>query len=98
MEVHEEPQISGGRDTPLGVALYKPQRTIRRSVRYDIDEMVSYALITINGDPDTFVEAMESLNRESWMQAMMEEMESLKKNRIWQLVDLPDGAQPIGSK
>ena len=32
------------------------------------------------------------------MQAMMEEMEFLKKNRTWQLVYLPEGARPIGSK
>ena len=32
------------------------------------------------------------------MQAMMEEMGSLKKNRKWQLVDLPKDARAIGSK
>ena len=33
------------------------------------------------------------------MQAMIEEeMKSLEKNRIWQLVDLPRDAQAIGSK
>ena len=32
------------------------------------------------------------------MQAMIEEMESLKKNQTWPLVDLLRGAQSIGSK
>ena len=32
------------------------------------------------------------------MQTMIEEMESLRKNQTWQLVDLPEGARPIGSK
>ena len=67
-------------------------------MRYGIDEIISYALITTNGDPEIFEEAMESLDWESWMQTMMEEMESLRKNRTWQLVDLPEGARPIGSK
>ncbi|WP_374695590.1 hypothetical protein ACEW7V_00905 [Areca yellow leaf disease phytoplasma] len=41
----------------------------------------------MNGDPETFKEAMESPDKESWMQGMMEEMKSLKKNKTWQLVD-----------
>ena len=61
-------------------------------MQYGIDEIISYAFITTNGDQKIFEEAMESSDRESWMQAMMEEMESLRKNRTWQLVDLPEGA------
>ena len=83
---------------PVGVALHKSQRSIRRLVRYGIDEVISYALITANGDPENYAEAMESEDHDSWMQAMMEEMESLEKNQTWQLVDLPEGARPIGSK
>ena len=32
------------------------------------------------------------------MQTMMEEMESLRKNRTWQLENLSEDARPIGSK
>ena len=41
---------------------------------------------------------MESPDKESWMQGMMEEMESLRRNQTWQLVDLPRDAHAIGSK
>ena len=61
------------------MALHKPKCTIRKSVRHGIDETISYALITANGDSETFEEVMESPNRESWMQAMMEEMEIPQK-------------------
>ena len=63
-----------------------------------MDETISYALISVNGDPENFVEAMESPDKESWMQGMMEEMESLRRNQTWQLVDLPRDAHAIGSK
>ena len=62
MEVQKEPQTLGGRNSLVGVALHKPQCTIHRSVRYDIDEVVSYALITANGVSEVFEEAMESPN------------------------------------
>ena len=42
--------------------------------------------------------SMESPDNESWMQGMMEGIESLKKNDTWQLVDLPRDAGAIGSK
>jgi hypothetical protein len=33
-----------------------------------------------------------------WKEAMVEEMESLHKNETWDLVKLPNGRKPIGSK
>ena len=65
MEVQEKPQTSDGRNSPVGVALHKLQHTNRKSVRYGIDEVVSYALITANGDLEVFEEAMKSPDRES---------------------------------
>ena len=44
--------------------------------------MLSYALVTANGDPYTYKEVMECQDRERWVQAMSEEMQSLHKNEI----------------
>ena len=52
-------------DSARGVALHKLKRTVRKSVRYGIDETISYTLITSNEDSETFEEAMESLDWES---------------------------------
>ena len=65
------------------MALHKPQRTIQKSKRYGMDEVISYALVIVNEDPETFKKAMESLDNESWMQGMMEEIESLRRNDTW---------------
>lgn len=62
------------------------------------DDMVAYALSTTSGDPSTFQEAIGSSERDSWMEAMVEEMESLKKNKTWELSELPEGKKPVGCK
>ncbi|KAH0981676.1 hypothetical protein GBA52_008853 [Prunus armeniaca] len=48
-----------------------------------------YALNISEGDPTTFQEAVEISERESWMSAMMDKMESLHQNSIWELVPNP---------
>ena len=60
--------------------------------------MVSYALVTVNGDLYTYEEAVESQDRERWVQAMSEEMQSLHKNETWRLVQLPQEKKPISCK
>ena len=59
---------------------------------------MSYALMTVNWDSYTYEEAMESQDRERWVQAMFEEIRSLYKNEMWRLVQLPQGKKPIGCK
>ena len=59
---------------------------------------MSYALMTVNWDSYTYEEAMESQDRERWVQAMSEEMQSLHKNETWQLVQLPQGNKSIFCK
>ena len=56
--------------TDIGVALHKPKRSIRQPNRYGFEEMLSYALVIANGDPYTYQEAIESQDRERWVQAM----------------------------
>uniref|UniRef100_A0A2N9FGL6 CCHC-type domain-containing protein n=1 Tax=Fagus sylvatica TaxID=28930 RepID=A0A2N9FGL6_FAGSY len=49
-------------------------------------------------DPSTFQEAIESSEKDKWMEAMVEENESLSKNKTWELTELPKGKKPIGCK
>lgn len=48
-----------------------------------------YLLLTEEGEPETFQEAISLENKQAWMQAMQEEMESLQKNNTYDLVELP---------
>uniref|UniRef100_A0A2N9G8M7 CCHC-type domain-containing protein n=1 Tax=Fagus sylvatica TaxID=28930 RepID=A0A2N9G8M7_FAGSY len=76
----------------------RPKRNKRPSVRYGFEDLVSYALLTSSEDPSTFQEAIESSEKDKWMEAMVEENESLSKNKTWELTELPKGKKPIGCK
>ena len=60
--------------------------------------MVSFALVTSSGDPLTFNEATNRKGNDKWLAAMLEEMESLQKNKTWELAKLPKGKKAIGCK
>ena len=49
-------------------------------------------------DPKNVNQAMSSQNAKEWKQAMENEINSLKKNKVWSLVKLPEGKKAIGSK
>ncbi|KAL8144111.1 hypothetical protein V2J09_017143 [Rumex salicifolius] len=49
-------------------------------------------------DPTSFIEALESPNFLNYIKAMQDEMKSIKENDVWNLVELPKGAKPIGCK
>lgn len=62
---------------------------ITPQVRYGFEDFTTYALLTSSGDPSTFREVMASQEKDKWMDDLVEEMESLKKNATWYLVQLP---------
>ncbi|KAH9746316.1 hypothetical protein KPL70_004379 [Citrus sinensis] len=81
---------------------------VRRSTRdrrlpvwhseYVTEINVAYYLLTENGEPTTFHEALESSDVALWMTAMQEEIKALHKNKTWELVPLPHGRKAIGNK
>jgi hypothetical protein len=80
------------------IATNRPRRTIRPPIRYDFEDMVSYALVISSRDPTTFQEAVNSQEESKWMGAMAEEIESLHKNQTWDLVELPERKRKIRCK
>ncbi|KAL0434397.1 UNVERIFIED_CONTAM: hypothetical protein Slati_2774000 [Sesamum latifolium] len=52
----------------------------------------------MNDDPINFHQAMECFNSKKWINAMNEEIKSMKDNDIRELVQLLEGAKPIGCK
>ncbi|KAL9258778.1 Retrovirus-related Pol polyprotein from transposon TNT 1-94-like protein [Drosera capensis] len=49
-------------------------------------------------DPNSYKVAISSIDHDRWMVAMVEEMESLRKNKIWELMELPKGSKLVGCK
>ncbi len=94
-----EEQASSSREQQhQSLASGRTKRIIKPPTRYGFEDLVSYALVTSSGDPVTFQEAISSQEKSKWMQAMVEEMESLHKNKTWELVELPKGKRAIGCK
>jgi len=49
-------------------------------------------------DPKTYDEAIKSIDSSFWKEAIKSELDSIISNHTWELVDLPVGSKPIGSK
>jgi hypothetical protein len=64
--------------------------------------LVAYALAVVKDttvqEPFTYSEVVTSSESGQWVVAMNEEIKSLHKNQIWELVKLPKGAKIVGCK
>jgi hypothetical protein len=49
-------------------------------------------------EPTNYEEAMMSPDSAKWLEAIKSEMGSMYENKVWTLVDLPDGRQDILNK
>ncbi|KAM2213096.1 hypothetical protein ACFX1S_023316 [Malus domestica] len=90
-------EINSGRNDQISGSKRKrePSRRLKDHFVFNLEE-VDHSV----GDPDprNYKEAMDSFESEQWQQAMNEEQDSIKKNEVWELVDLPNGRKPIGCK
>ena len=49
-------------------------------------------------DPITYTDTMQRSDSDKWLEAMQSEIESMKINDVWTLVDPSEGIKPIGCK
>ena len=64
----------------------------------EFPETFMAALLQEDDEPNTFKEAISCPAKDKWISAMEEELESMKVNHVWELVDLPMGRRAIGNK
>ncbi|MFC0083221.1 reverse transcriptase domain-containing protein, partial [Aciditerrimonas ferrireducens] len=94
-QTEEEPQEIV--EDTYSIAKGKGKRARKVPIRHDFDDYVAYALIG-TGDPQDYQEAISDPDKEKWMAAMMEEMESLRRNETWKIVRRPADNKVIGYK
>ena len=73
---------------------------LRRSVRL-IEQnklLATIANIPIGCDPKTYKQAITCPENEKWLEAMKQEINSIKANNTWSLVELPKDRKAIGCK
>jgi len=49
--------------------------------------------LSIDEDPVSFRQAMESNYSEKWLNEMKEELKSMDDNKVWDLVEFPKGSK-----
>jgi hypothetical protein len=86
-------------EDPHTPVLRRSDRVRRLPERYSPSDFRSnFSLSITDDDPRTVREAVDSEDGNLLKRAMEEEMASLDKNEAWDLVELPTGRKPIGSK
>jgi hypothetical protein len=75
-------------------------KEVRKTVeRYSPPNFHSTFLLTATDDePKSVKEVVDLVEGKQWKDVMVKEMESLHNNDTWDLVKLPSGRNPIGSK
>ncbi|KAK1417487.1 hypothetical protein QVD17_26616 [Tagetes erecta] len=97
---------SGSSDSEEEQSPQSPDQTqnqVRRSTRVTkpparYDSYVNYLLLTENGEPESYSEAVKLKDSLQWEHAMKDEMNSLMKNNTWELIKLPPGKRVLQNK
>lgn len=75
---------------------------MRPPLRYKDANLVAYALAVADeiekDEPKSFKEAMRSKDRKFWSNAADDEIDSLKRNHTWDLIEKPKDQKTVGSK
>jgi hypothetical protein len=107
-EISQSPKDNGSDlppsgSTPLEKDSQEPQ--LRRSEHgkiprrhFEIEGDVFMVAPQDDDEPRSYHKAIASPTSNEWMKAMNEEIESMRTNQVWDLVDLPPGRKAIGNK
>ena len=66
--------------------------------RFDIDGETLITILQDNDEPNTIEEALSSPNKDKWRNALEDEMESMKENQVWKVVELSKGRKAIRNR
>ena len=55
----------------------------------EIDLQIYATIAAVNNDPTNYREALESKDRDKWLMAINEELQSMTENEVWEIVDRP---------
>ena len=86
--VSETPNEAGPSCTQ---SLRRSERIIRPLNRYNLLLENSEEGLHLDMDPRIYGEAMSDIDSGKWQEAMESEMESMYSNKVWTLVDPPEG-------
>ncbi|UYV61953.1 hypothetical protein LAZ67_1007155 [Cordylochernes scorpioides] len=71
---------------------------ILRNQRNALNSIELLSTEVYKGDPTSYKEAIQGPEAEHWLKAIEEELESLRKHKVWELTELPKDSAPIACK
>ncbi|MCQ7416422.1 hypothetical protein NP118_23750, partial [Salmonella enterica] len=95
--IHEEVHEQGEQPTPQveDTQVRRSTRERKPSTRYPSSEFI---LVSEDGEPENYQEVLSHDEKDQWLDAMKEEMNSLKKNEIYKLVKPPKGKKVLRNR
>ena len=84
---------------PVEIPVRKSQRGKTSRRRFSVEGAV--LLLSPEDDeedPKSVRDALSGPTKEIWQEALQEEMDSVRANKVWELVDLPEGRKAIENK
>ena len=87
-------------DVAMDILLRRSKRARRPAISYDYFFYLQEHEYDVGDvlDLTTYKEVIVSPQSNFWIYVMKNEMTSLSLNKVWSLVDFPDGCRPIGCK
>lgn len=87
-------------EEPQEIILRRSQRERRSAIsdNYVVYLQESDFDIEINEDPVGFSQAIDSADSNKWIDAMNDKMKSIEQNKVWDVVELPEGCKRVGCK
>ena len=81
------------------IAPRRSGRVSKQPIRYiGVGEANVVVTDTSDDDPLSYKHAMDDPDKDKWLTAMEQEMESMYSNSVGELIDLPESVRPIGCK
>jgi len=98
-ETEEMPVIveQMGKEIPVSKLQLRDRKCIKKPAYFDDYVMFAEGMFNLS-DPTSFEEALHSDQRSQWTKAMENEIQSLRENQTWELMDLPLNKKAIPSK
>ncbi|GMP36789.1 hypothetical protein CsSME_00008798 [Camellia sinensis var. sinensis] len=78
--------------------LRRSQREKTPAISDDYEVYLNECDIGLENDPVSYAQAMKNGNATQWLNAMKDELKSMKDNNVWDLVELPQGTKTVGCK
>ncbi|KAI3777237.1 hypothetical protein L1987_47035 [Smallanthus sonchifolius] len=87
-------------ESDINISIRRSSRSRKEPTRYLWHLEASKVLLVAesNDEPTNYKSAILDPESEKWLEAMNAEMQSMRDNQVWDLIELPPGSRAIGSK